>query len=195
MDQENLLSQEHVSGQDRKGRLSDFFRQNYVMLLDYVRGRMRDSARRSGEDIVQDVMLKLLDRPDILAPIADLSAYVFGALRNRIIDIYRSPGDETVSLDQHDDSGMSLFDILPDVKYQPEDSYHRASLRKLVFQLIRKLPESQMRVILETEFNQRSFRQLSEEWGVPIGTLLARKHRGLKTLRKELSKILEVKEG
>jgi DNA-directed RNA polymerase specialized sigma24 family protein len=32
----------------------------------------------------------------------------------------------------------------------------------------------------------RSFRQLSEEWGVPVGTLLARKSRALKKIKKML---------
>jgi len=171
--------------------LSDFFRSNYQRLVGYVSRRLRDSASRSSEDIVQDVMLSILDKPDILAPIADLSAYVFNALRNRVIDHYRRSRDETVSLDSGDDEEMCLFDMIPDRRYQPEDSYHRESLRRTVFRVIEELPEAQMRIIVETEFNQRSFRELSEEWGIPLGTLLARKHRGLRSVRKRLEEILE----
>lgn len=171
--------------------LADYFRLNYHRLVVYVSRRLRDSASRSSEDIVQDVMLSILDKPDILAPVADLSSYVFSALRNRVIDHYRSRRGETVSLDSRDEEGLSLFDIIPDRRYQPEDSYHRESLRRLVFQLIKELPEAQMRVIVETEFNQRTFRELSEEWDVPLGTLLARKHRGLNSVRKKLEDMLE----
>lgn len=179
----------------RRISLADYFRLNYHRLVSYVSGRLRDSAVRSSEDIVQDVMLSLLDKPDILAPISDLPAYVFSALRNRIIDHYRASRGETVSMDSMDDEGLSLFDIIPDRKYQPEDSYYRESIRRLLFRLIRELPRAQMRVIVETEFNQRSFRELSEEWGVPIGTLLARKHRGLRSVRKRLVEMREVNDG
>ncbi len=179
----------------RRSILAEFFRVNYCRLVDYVRGRLRDSACRSGEDIVQDVMLSILDRPDIVAPIADLSAYVFRSLRNRIIDQYRSNGDDILSMDSEDEEGQSLFDILPDERYQPEDAYHRKTLRELVFRLIRQLPPAQMKVIVETEFNQRSFRELSEAWEVPVGTLLARKHRGLMAVRRGLEESQEVDNG
>lgn len=175
--------------QARRATLGEFFRNNYDRLLDYVSGRLRDSARRSSEDIVQEVMLSILDKPDILAPIVDLSAYVFSALKNRIIDHYRSRRSDTVSMDSEDDDGLSLFEVIPDHRYDPEEMHGHRSLRTLVFSLIRDLPEPQMRVIVETEFNQRSFRELSEELGVPVGTLLARKHRGLKTVRMKLEEI------
>jgi RNA polymerase sigma factor (sigma-70 family) len=175
----------------QSGNLAEFFRANYLRLVDYVRGRMRDKAHQSGEDIVQDVMLSMLDRPDILAPIADLSAYVFRALRNRIIDLYRSPADDTVPLEDENDEGLSLFDVLPDRKNHPEETYARRSRHRLLIRLISELPEAQMRVIVETEFNQRTFRELSREWSTPMGTLLARKHRGMTTLRRELEKCEE----
>ncbi|OPL17779.1 MAG: hypothetical protein AVO35_08965 [Candidatus Aegiribacteria sp. MLS_C] len=174
---------------ERRSGLADFFSQNYGRLVEYVRGRLRDRAYMSGEDIVQDVMLNLLGRPDILAPIADLSAYVFGALRNRIVDIYRGRDEDTISLDSENEHGQSLFDVIPDERFRPESSYHSESLRMMIFRLIRELPEPQMAVIVETEFNRRTFRELSEEWDVPVGTLLARKHRGLNAVRRKLEEV------
>jgi RNA polymerase sigma factor (sigma-70 family) len=178
----------------RKSVLAEFVRCNYSRLVDYVRGMIDDSAHRSSEDVVQDVILKILDRPDILAPITDLSAYIFRALRNRVIDHYRSPDRGTVSLDREDENGLSLFDVIPDSRYNPEDSYNRCAQYRLVFGLIRELPPSQMEIIVETEFNGRTFRELSRHWGIPLGTLLARKSRGIRTIREKLLKLQEVKE-
>lgn len=177
--------------QKKKAVLAEFFNNNYNRLVNYVKGMIDDTAHRSSEDIVQDVMLSILDRPDIMAPIADLSSYVFRGLRNRIIDHYRSPKGETVSLDREREDGLSLFDLLPDVKYQPEDSYHRHAQHRLVFSLIRELPEAQIQIIVETEFNGKTFRELSGLWNVPVGTLLARKHRGIKAIRDRLQKKLQ----
>ncbi|MEN8207612.1 MAG: sigma-70 family RNA polymerase sigma factor [Candidatus Fermentibacteria bacterium] len=179
----------------RKSVLAEFFHCNYNRLVNYVRGMIDDSAHRSSEDIVQDVILSILDRPDLIAPISDLSAYVFRALRNRIIDYYRNPDKEPVSLDTEDENGMSLFDVLPDVKYHPEDSYRRHAQHRLIFDLIRKLPKAQLEVIIETEFNGRTFKELSELWDVPLGTLLARKHRGIMSVREKLEKMKEEEDG
>ena len=176
----------------RKSALAEFWSANYNRLVSYVRGMIDDSAHRSSEDIVQDVILSILDRPDIVAPISDLPAYVFRALRNRIIDFYRSPRKEIISMDMEDENGISLFDVLPDVKYDPEGSYRRHAQHRLVFDLIRELPETQLEVIIETEFNDRTFQELSRLWNVPLGTLLARKHRCIRAIREKLEKIQEV---
>lgn len=178
----------------RKSVLAEFVRCNYSRLVDYVKGMIEDSAHRSSEDVVQDVMLKILGRPDILAPITDLSAYIYRALRNRVIDHYRSPDKETLSLDREDENGLSLFDVLPDSRYNPEDSYNRRTTHRLIFDLIRDLPPAQMDVIIETEFNGRTFRELSLHWDVPLGTLLARKNRGIGAIRKKLENVQEVME-
>ncbi len=177
----------------RKSALADFFHSNYSRLVNYVRCMIDDSAHRSSEDIVQDVMLRILDRPDIVAPISDLPAYVLRSLKNRIIDYYRSPGNEIVSLDMEHENGLSLFDVLPDTKYDPEDSYHRSALLRHIFDLVRELPAAQMEVIIETEFNERTFKELSILWDVPVGTLLARKYRGISAIRKKLERMQEVR--
>jgi len=178
--------------QQKKLALAEFFHCNYNRLVSYVKGMIDDSARRSGEDIVQDVMLSILESQDIVAPIADLSAYIFRSLRNRIIDHYRSPEKETVSLDMENEDSLNLFDILPDRKYNPEDSYHRRDRHRLIFKLIRELPAAQIEVIVETEFNGRTFKELSLLWNVPVGTLLARKHRGIRTIRDRFKTVQEV---
>jgi len=181
--------------QSRKSALGEFFQSNYTRLVNYVRSMIDDSTGRSSEDIVQDVMLSILDKPDIVAPITNLSAYVFRAVKNRIIDHYRSPEQKTVSLDRENEDGFSLFDVLPDYSNQPENTYHTRSLRTLIFRLIKELPALQMQVIVETEFNEKTFRELSDLWSVPVGTLLARKHRGMKTLRRRLAEMQEVNNG
>jgi RNA polymerase sigma factor (sigma-70 family) len=56
-----------------------------------------------------------------------------------------------------------------------------------MFEAIEDLPEAQREVLVATELEGRSFRELAEEWEVPIGTLLARKHRAIRALRETLA--------
>jgi RNA polymerase sigma-70 factor (ECF subfamily) len=49
---------------------------------------------------------------------------------------------------------------------------------------IGQLPEPEREVIMLRHFSQLSFREIAESTGVPLGTALARGHRGLKHLRR-----------
>jgi DNA-directed RNA polymerase specialized sigma24 family protein len=56
-----------------------------------------------------------------------------------------------------------------------------------VFTAMEGLTEGERAVILATELDGRPFKELAAEWQVPIGTLLARKSRGLEKIRKQLT--------
>jgi len=156
-------------------------------LIRYVRHLIYDAAERDGEDIVQDVALNLFSRADVLMPIETLSAYVYQSLRNRVIDYLRRRRD-VVSLDESiDENGeSSLIQELSETLSDGEKEVTRDELRKSIVSAINQLPGEQKAVVIETELNGRSFRDLSREWGIPIGTLLARKSRALAKIRESL---------
>ncbi len=169
--------------------LSEFWENNYRRMVGFVRAKLDDASHMDCEDIVQDVVLKLLDRPDLTRPVKDLAGYIFCALRNRIIDEYRKPHFQTSSLDEENLNNLSLHDIIPDISYEPEGSYEREQIRNQIYEAINSLPPDQRQVIIETEFNELSFRELGKRLQIPVGTLLARKHRGLKTIQRNLGHI------
>ena len=78
---------------------SDFFSRERKRLVGYVRTLINDASDRDGEDIVQDVALGIFDKGDIAAPIENFSAYVYQALRNRVVDYFRRR-KSTASLDE-----------------------------------------------------------------------------------------------
>jgi len=169
--------------------VSEFWENNYRKMVDFVRAKLNDASHMDGEDIVQDVVLKLLEKPDLTRPVNDLTGYIFRALRNRIVDEYRKPRFKTSSLDKENLNNLSLHDIIPDISYEPEGSYAREQIRNQVYEAIDSLPPDQRLVIIETEFNELSFKELGKRLHTPVGTLLARKHRGLKTIQHELKHI------
>ncbi|MCK5036413.1 MAG: RNA polymerase sigma factor [Candidatus Sabulitectum sp.] len=179
-----------MTGSGKKS-LAEFWQKNHCKLVNFVRTKLDDASHMDSEDIVQDVILNLLDRPDITKPVTNLTAYVFRALKNRIIDEYRKPASRTESLDEPDMNELSLYDIIPDLKYEPQNSYAREQLRNQIYAAISNLPKDQKQVLIETEFNEVSFKELEKQLNIPMGTLLARKHRGLKTIKKQLKHIKE----
>ena len=156
-------------------------------LIRYVRHLIDDAAERDGEDIVQDVALNLFSRADVLMPIETLSAYVYRSLRNQVIDYLRRRRD-VVSLDESIDKNgeSSLIQELSETMSDGEKEVTRDELRKRIVSAIDQLPGEQKTVVIETELNGRSFRDLAKEWGIPIGTLLARKSRALAKIRESL---------
>ena len=159
-------------------------------LVGYVRRFIDDTADRDGEDIVQDVVLNIFNRADITIPIENMTAYIYQALRNRIIDYLRKK-KETVSLDEgwSKDKGLPLSHILPDPAANIIDDSLRLEIRQNLFKALSVLSDEQRAVLMATELEDRTFRELSEEWGIPLGTLLARKSRALKKIREAFSNL------
>ncbi len=168
--------------------LTDFLSVEQNRLVGYVKKLIDDTAERDGEDIVQDVILSVLSRDDEMDPIEDLSSFIYRSIRNRVIDYMRKRRD-TVPFDTMDDdeSHLSLSNILHDPKYNAFDELRREEIRTRIFDAIGELNDNEKAVVIETEFNGIKFRELSEEWDIPIGTLLTRKSRALNKIRGALA--------
>jgi RNA polymerase sigma factor (sigma-70 family) len=157
-------------------KITDFFRTEYKKLVRFVRYLIDDTAERDAEDIVQDVMLNIFNKADITEPIENLSAYIYQSLRHRVIDVLRKKKD-----------AISLSGLIHDVR---SDTVHEVEKKEIQEQILRamdSLSDDQRAIIIATEFEGRSYRELAEEWQIPIGTLLARKSRALEKMRHKLT--------
>jgi RNA polymerase sigma factor (sigma-70 family) len=168
-----------VSAERHRQRLSEFLAAEWRQLVRAARARLADTAELDAEDVVQDVALGLFESTGLAEPIRDLSAYVYRALRNRVVDQYRQR-QRALLVGQ-------LPEELADVGTEAAGVQAGRELREVLFAAIDRLPAPQRAVFLATELEGSSFRELAERWGVPIGTLLARKHRAVKTLRVSLA--------
>ena len=118
---------------------------------------------------MQDVALNIFNTADVMVPIEHLSAYVYQALRNRVVDILRTRRAEIVSLDTglFDDPRLSLADVLQDSRYDTAQEVEQHEIRQRLFGAIESLNPTQKAIVIETEFEGRSFRELSEAWEIP----------------------------
>ncbi|MBN2207167.1 MAG: RNA polymerase sigma factor [Candidatus Aminicenantes bacterium] len=160
----------------KQRELAEFLREERGTLIGYVRRRIDEAADQDAEDIVQDVIVSLFDRADPTVPIQNLAAFVYRSLRNRIIDRFRKRR-ETAELPE------DLRDPGPDPLAETE----RQEALERMFSAMDGLSPDDKGILLATEFEGRSFKDLAEEWGVPLGTLLARKSRALDKIRKQLT--------
>lgn len=179
-----------MSPQAEKKRLSEFFATEYRKLLGYVRRRIDTMATRDAEDFVHDVAINLFDRADIGLPIEHLSAYVYRALQNRITDYFRRrrkheslDAKEAVPPIETSDTPLGFLGKVSDRNIRQMESSHDLS------KLMDGLNEDEKKLILATEIQGQTFRDLAKEWDISMGTLLSRKSRALSKIRKQLEEL------
>ena len=172
--------------------LIDFWTVERDRLVRYVRGLIGDAADRDGEDVVQDVLEGILRQLDVNRSIEDLEAYVYRALRNRVIDLFRKRRDMTsIDAPLDDDAELSLSSLLSDTSASAFDEMYSTEVRYRIVEAVEALRDDEKAVVIETELNERTFKELAEEWGVPLGTLLSRKSRALAKIADALADLEE----
>lgn len=165
-------------------KLTYFFQDEYHKLVNFVRKRINDTSDRNAEDVVQDVFLHLFDKADITTPIDNFAGYIYRSLRNKIIDLFRRK-ETNISLETNgsDKTSFSIKDILRDERVDIVGEAEKEELHHILYEAIDKLEPKDKVIIIATEFEDYSFKELAQEWDEPLGTLLARKSRALKKLR------------
>lgn len=161
--------------------VEEFFRMNRKKLIGFVTKNIEDEPHRDAEDIVMDIMAKIFEMSDPAISVEKTVGYLYTALRNRIIDTLRTKKEPFVSYDDDDD-----FNFPDNLTYaMGNDSSNDLGERyDELYAAIDSLNPDEKALIIETDFEERSFRELSESWGVPVGTLLSRKKRALEKIRK-----------
>lgn len=141
-------------------------------LTRFARRQLTDSAEQEAEDVVADAMLGLIERADLLAEVENLTAYLFRAVANRLVDrLRRHRPTEELSPERADDAPT------------PDQMMDQARLRQRLDQALNHLSPAERDVWVAVEVEGYTFRELADRWGEPIGTLLSRKNRARKTLK------------
>lgn len=169
---------------DEKGKLFNFFSYESKKINNYVRRKIPSINDMDAEDIVADVMLNLLNKPDIMGHVENLAAYVYRSLHYKIID-YQRRSNRTISLQSSLDANTEdlLIEILADNAASVSNEVERKEFFKKLSQAISSLDTKQRAVFIATEFEGKSYKELSLLWNEPIGTLLSRKSRAIKALQ------------
>lgn len=162
-------------------------------LLGFIRNRV--SSIEEAEDILQDVFYQFVAGYETIESIDRVTSWLFSVARNKIIDRYRRDSsrpkraDLALQAGMDDDAPLTLQDILPDFGNTPEDAYLRDVIWDAIMDALDELPAEQREIFILNEIEERSFREISEETGVSINTLLSRKRYAILALRKKLQRL------
>lgn len=172
-----------TSEKDNNHKLNHFFKAEYQHLKSYVKSRIAQSADRDAEDIIQDVALKLLSRNNA-SPITNVAGFVYGSIKNKIVDIMRTRRPIKATDIEEEDRLIDLMDWL----YEQADNAYSERMKHELKQAIAALPPHYSEVILAIDFGKMSYKELSIETGKSQGTLMSRRHRALSILHNQLIK-------
>jgi RNA polymerase sigma factor (sigma-70 family) len=164
-------------------------------LLGFIRNRV--SNLEEAEDILQDVFYQFVAGYETIESLDRVTSWLFSVARNKIIDRYRrdasrpKQSDLEVHSGSEDGAPLTLQEILPDLGNTPEDVLLREAIWEAIMEALDELPQEQRQIFILNELEERSFREIAEETGVSINTLLSRKRYAIISLRKKLQRLYD----
>ena len=146
-------------------------------LINFVKKRV--NSFEDAEDIVQDVF-SILVEGNLADTVEDLSAWLYRAARNKIVDLYRkrSRASEVIELSGDEAANVS-------------NTEYKERFWEELETALSELPEEQRFVFEQNELENKSFREIAEETGENINTLLSRKRYATLYLRERLKELYD----
>jgi RNA polymerase sigma factor (sigma-70 family) len=187
-----LVEQPTEQRSDQNRRLSDVIQREYRRLFQFIRKRVGDPG--DAEDILQDVFSELIEAYRLMQPIEQVGAWLYRVARNRIIDRFRKRrigAGNQMNTGPREEEALLLEDLMPSPDAGPDAEYARSVLFDELEAAIDDLPEEQRSVFIAHELEGRSFKEIAEETGLNMNTLLSRKHYAIVHLRRRLKAIHE----
>jgi RNA polymerase sigma factor (sigma-70 family) len=177
-------------------QISEAIEREKPRLRNFIRRRVADQS--DAEDILQEVFYELVEAYRMMKPVEQVTAWLFQVARNRITDLFRSKKREAAaerpvrSEDRWEDGEEFQWeDLLPSPDAGPESAYVRSVLVEEVDAALDELPEQQREVFVAHEFLGYSFKELAEQTGISVNTLLSRKRYAVLHLRERLQTIYD----
>jgi RNA polymerase sigma factor (sigma-70 family) len=171
--------------QDKIGKT---YTEEHDKLLGYIRRRVPENYE--AEDILQDVFYQLTRGFNELSRIKNLTSWLYTVANNKIIDRYRKKKHQSVDVSSRnhnsEEGPLSLEDILPDLSETPEDVELKQIIWETIDNTLDEIPEEQSEVFVMHEFEEMSFKEISEITGEVVNTLISRKRYAVLELRNRL---------
>jgi len=157
-------------------------------LSAFIRKRVR--RMEDAEDILQEVFYQLAEADVLLKPIDQVAAWLFTVARNRITDLYRKKKPELLAEYVAEEETGYLIDEIGELMARdgdtPETMYMRSLVWEEIMNTLDDLPVEQREAFEMTEFQGMSFKEISQQTGDPVNTLISRKRYAVLHLRERL---------
>jgi DNA-directed RNA polymerase specialized sigma24 family protein len=87
---------------------------------------------------------------------------------------------------------LTLEEILPSLGSTPDDDELKEMILEAIEETLSDLPQEQSSVFVSNEFEDMSFKEISEKTGIGINTLISRKRYAVLALRERLNELYKL---
>ncbi|WP_325532679.1 RNA polymerase sigma factor [Chitinophaga sp.] len=175
---------------EQNERIQATIKQERKRLLHFIRQRVNNAS--DAEDILQDVLYQFTEYLRLGSQIDSITGWLFAVTRNRITDWFRKKKETPFSEYVREIEGeevLFLPELLADETMEANNPMMRKFMSEAIMQAIDELPEDQRYVFLQHEIEGKSFKEMSEETGIGVNTLLSRKRYAVLYLRERLAEV------
>ncbi|MDR3133136.1 MAG: sigma-70 family RNA polymerase sigma factor [Prevotellaceae bacterium] len=157
----------------------------------------RVDGKEDAEDILQDVFYRLIKTLNAaLNPVEQVSAWLYRVARNAIINHYIKKREERLPACRNDEGDNEILQdfseaLSGETAATPEMEYLRALVWSELEAALAELPPEQREIYELTEFDGIPVKEIAQTTGVPVNTLLSRKHYAALHLRKRMRYLYE----
>jgi len=154
-------------------------------LLGFIKQRV--NSAEDAEDILQDVFYQLAGSTE---PIEQVTGWLYKVARNKITDNYRKKkldlADDVFKSSQGEDELFDWQEFLLVDDDNPETEYLRNLFWDELQRALDELPTEQKDAFIKNELEGISFKEIEEQSGVSVATLISRKRYAVLHLRERL---------
>ena len=173
----------------KDSNLKELIAEHQPRLKAFIRKRV--SSKEDAEDILQDVFYQLVKTIETtFNPIEQVTAWLYRVTRNTIINKSKKMQEEELPSPSYDKDDNVLEDfsevLFGESAPSPETEYMRSLVWQELEVALSELPPEQREAFELMEMEGIPAKELSQTTGVPVNSLLSRKHYAVLHLRKRL---------
>lgn len=152
-------------------------------LLGFLKKKV--SSSEEAEDIFQEVWFQLSSVANF-NDIQNISSWLYSVAKNKIIDSYRKQKPDSYEDAENAEGSFKDF-LLMDEDADPEQGHFKALFWDELMRALDELPANQRVVFVQNELNDLTLKEIAEQTGVPLKTVISRKGYAVKHLREKLN--------
>ncbi|MGN8036519.1 RNA polymerase sigma factor [Chitinophaga sp. 22321] len=185
-----LVLTNNIMAIEQNERIQATVKQERKRLLHFIRQRVNNAS--DAEDILQDVFYQFTEYLRLGSQVDSITGWLFAVTRNKITDWFRKKKETPFSDYTREIEGeevLFLPELLSDKNQEADTPMMQKIMSEAIMQAIDELPADQRQVFLQHELEGKSFKEMSEETGVGVNTLLSRKRYAVLFLRERLAEL------